>query len=142
MVGEEGFDTPAAAFLMYNHFMKTKQKTAVKVKKPTSVKAEIWSLKVCQGTVDKSHGFGRRIREIHLPSLGISMNVVDDRLCCFRENGKSRYDGATLLGCVNFPSRIVDTAVNMLEATDSMNLEKNFIIEACEKSYWRRNARQ
>jgi hypothetical protein len=47
------------------------------------IKAEIWQVKICDSGVDIVHNNYRIIKELYIPSEGISCNLADENLHCF-----------------------------------------------------------
>lgn len=115
---------------------KTKDK-----EKPSGVKAEIWSLIICEGVMDMVHGGGRRISELYVPTAGIVINSVDRKVSCFRENG-DRYKKSDKFttnnshpvkeGHTYVPYNIYHGAMAILEASDVLKTKVDEIAELCK----------
>lgn len=89
------------------------------------MKAEIYSIKICDNAIDKVHGFFREIVELYIPDKKIVFNEDSDLFHCFI-SGKERYEKATKIGEIIVPKA-------MLQAmTDYINISKRL----CKTKKW------
>jgi len=81
------------------------------------VKAEIWSVKVCNGALDMVHGFFFYIKEFYIREYGIAFNYVDNEVHIFRSDD-DRYNSknAEKIETVNIPDDLVGELHEYLEA--------------------------
>ena len=90
------------------------------------MQGELWILKVCEGILEHVHGMGRRIREVYIPKLDISFNVVDGKINCFKSY-KGRYAKAALISS-NFevPDDVVNCVRKFIEAEEELGATKRW----------------
>ena len=86
--------------------------------------------------MDSIHGGGQRITELYIPTLGIVLNSMHDRVICFKEDGFRYKESDELFtnnsepkleGSTYVPFKIANSAADMLFASDVLNKEKKAI---------------
>jgi len=86
-------------------------------------KANLYSLKVCDGPMDLVHGNNYSIVELYVPSQNIGMNINNDILHVFEVNEdlrKLRYKDAKLIKIVSLDEKIVEMAIDFLKAKENI----------------------
>jgi hypothetical protein len=90
------------------------------------IKAEIWEIRICNSVLDMTHGWYQKIREIHIPSEEISLNIANDALNCFKTTVSLRYSHETqaiLIGNIDIPSELVKEVKKYIELRDKLLLK-------------------
>lgn len=106
-----------------------------------TVSAELWDVNMCEGVMDMIHGGGFVLREIYIPSAKIALNVWNNEVNCFSENG-DRYSSETKTdqlmgkpavfeGRILVPSEIVDAAILKVAAKQALDKHGSKIAEIC-----------
>lgn len=92
------------------------------------MKAQLWSINVCCGVIEISHGWSHDILEIHIPSANISVNVANDKVNFFRTydgryDREDREDGSQvkLIKEIDFPDRLVELLEDQLKSKEQFD---------------------
>lgn len=89
------------------------------------MKAEIYSIKICNSMMEKVHGYYREIIEVYLPSKKITFNEGDDMFNCFTSD-RSRYKDAVKVGEIEIPKAMVQAMVNYILACRRLKKTKQW----------------
>lgn len=84
------------------------------------MKAELYSVKICDGIMGRVHGAYFAIDEIYVPSIKTSLNVVSGNIHCFRTDPE-RYAKASKLRDVEIPDVLVNAMEKYLASTRDMS---------------------
>ena len=99
------------------------------MKKEKEVKAEIWEIKICGSALEMVHNAYQTIKEIYIPSEGISCNLADRYLHCFIDNGRySRSKEDKLIKSITLPLIFVEKAKQYIKLQEALQINlKNYL---------------
>jgi len=90
------------------------------------VKADIYTVKICDSALDMVHGMYREILEIHIPNKKIAFNEDSDVFHCFLTN-KDRYtSNATKIGEILVPNAMLQAMAEYINISKRLGKTKKW----------------
>lgn len=98
------------------------------------MKAEIWEIKICEGVLGASHGMYKTIKELYIPEINVSLNIVNETINCFLSYS-DRYKGKDVKKVEDV--EIEENDVNIIAKYVTAKYELSVIYKQFKEKYFK-----